>query len=46
MWTSYELELVSEMYAKLPDEKLEDLLPTDLINVIKAEGGLAYENLR
>ena len=27
-------------------ETLEDILPLDLINVIKAEGGLTYENLR
>ena len=44
MWTSHEIKLVGEMYAKLAEEKIEDLLPPYLIDVIKAEG--AYQNLR
>ena len=46
MWTSFEIQKVQEMYSKLKDEKIEDLLPPFLIDVIKAEGGMAYENLR
>ena len=46
MWTKYEIQLIGETYAKLKEETLEDILPFDLINVIKAEGGLTYENLR
>ena len=46
MWTSFEIQKVKEMYSKLEEEKIEDFLPTDFIDVIKAEGGMAYENLR
>ena len=46
MWTSFEIQKVQEMYSKLKEEKIEDLLTTDLIDIIKAEGGMAYENLR
>ena len=46
MWTNYEIQCVGDMYAKLKEEKIEDFLPSDLVNLIKAEGGLTYENLR
>ena len=46
MWTSYEIKKVQELYENLEEEKIEDILPSDLINVIKADGGMAYENLR
>ena len=46
MWTKFESQLIGKLFANTEDEKLEDLLPSDLINVIKEEGGLAYENLR
>ena len=46
MWTSFEIQKVQEMYSKLEEEKLEDVLPPFLVDVIKAEGGMAYENLR
>ena len=43
MWTSHEIKLIGEMYSKLEEEKIEDFLPSYLIDVIKAEG--AYQNL-
>ena len=46
MWTSFEIQKVQEMYSKLKDEKIEDVLPPFLVDVVKAEGGMAYENLR
>ena len=46
MWTNYEIQCVGDMYAKLKEETLEDFLPSELVNLIKAEGGLTYENLR
>ena len=46
MWTTFEVKKVQEMYANLQEESLEDILPSDLIDVIKADGGMAYENLR
>ena len=46
MWTKFETQFIGKMFANTEDEKIEDLLPSDLINVIKEEGGLAYENLR
>ena len=46
MWTKYETEFIGKLYSDLDDETLEDLLPSDLIKIVKAEGGLAYQNLR
>ena len=46
MWTKNELDKIGEMYSKLPDESLEDFLPSYLIDAVKAEEGKAYENLR
>ena len=46
MWTSYEISKVQELYEKLEDEKIEDILPDYLIAVIKVDGGTAYQNLR
>ena len=46
MWTKFETHFIGKMFANTEDEKLEDLLPSNLIDVIKGEGGLAYENLR
>ena len=46
MWTKFETQFIGKMFANTEDEKLEDLLPSNLIDVIKGEGGLAYENLR
>ena len=46
MWTKFETQFIGKIFADTEDEKLEDLLPSNLIDVIKEEGGLAYENLR
>ena len=46
MWTSYEIKQVQAMYENLEDETLEDILPTDLIEVIKEDYGKAYMNIR
>ena len=46
MWTSYEIKQVQAMYEKLEEETLEDILPTDLIEVIKEDYGKAYMNIR
>ena len=46
MWTSYEIKQVQAMYEKLEEETLEDILPSDLIEVIKEDYGKAYMNIR
>ena len=46
MWTSYEIKQVQSMYEKLKEETLEDILPSDLIEVVKEEYGMAYHNIR
>ena len=46
MWTSYEIKQVQAMYEKLEEETLEDILPSDLIEVIKEDYGNAYMNIR
>ena len=46
MWTKFETQFIGKMFGNTEGEKLEDLLPSNLIDVIKGEGGLAYENLR
>ena len=46
MWTKFETQFIGKMFGNTEDKKLEDLLPSNLIDVIKGEGGLAYENLR
>ena len=46
MWTSFEIQKVQDLYSNLHEEKIEEFLPKFLIDVIKAEGGTAYENLR
>ena len=46
MWTKFENQFIGKLFAYTEDEKLEDLLPSNLIDVIKKEGGLAYKNLR
>ena len=46
MWTSYEIKQVQAMYEKLEEESLEDILPSDLIEVIKEDYGKAYMNIR
>ena len=46
MWTKFETQFIGKLFANTEDEKLEDLLPSNLIDVIKGEGGLAYKNLR
>ena len=46
MWTSYEIKQVQAMYEKLEEETLEDILPSDLIEVIKEDHGKAYMNIR
>ena len=46
MWTSFEIQKVQDLYINLEKETIEDFLPPFLIDVIKAEGGMAYENLR
>ena len=46
MWSKYETQIIGKLYANLEPETLEDILPLDLIDVIKGEGGLTYENLR
>ena len=46
MWTKFETQFIGKIFANTENEKLEDLLPSNLIDVIKGEGGLAYENLR
>ena len=46
MWTKFETQFIGKIFANTEDEKLEDLLPSNLIDVIKGEDGLAYENLR
>ena len=45
MWTKKELEKIGEIYAKLPEEYLEDFAPTEIVEAIMAEEGRAYENL-
>ena len=45
MWTSYEIKQVQSMYEKLEKETLEDILPSDLIEVIKEDYGKAYMNI-
>ena len=46
MWTSYEIKQVQAMYEKLEEETLEDILPSDLIEVIKEDYGKAFMNIR
>ena len=46
MWTSYEIKQVQAMYENLEEESLEDILPSDLIEVIKEDYGKAYMNIR
>ena len=46
MWTSYEIKQVQAMYEKLEEETLEDILPSDLIEIIKEDYGKAYMNIR
>ena len=46
MWTSYEIKQVQAMYEKLEEESLEDILPSDLIKIIKEDYGKAYMNIR
>ena len=46
MWTEFEEKKIRELYAELPEEKLEDWLPAYLIDSIKFEEGKAYFNLR
>ena len=46
MWTSYEIKQVQAMYEKLEEETLEDILPADLIEIIKEDHGKAYMNIR
>lgn len=46
MWTSYEIEKVQEMYGNLEKETIEDILPSELINVIQQESDKSYPNLR
>ena len=46
MWTKFEISKIGELYSKLPDENLEDVFPSYLIDTIKAEEGKAYFNLR
>ena len=46
MWTKFEISKIGELYSKLPDEKLEDVFPSYIIDAIKAEEGRAYFNLR
>ena len=46
MWTSYEIKQVQDMYEKLEEETLEDILPSDLIEIIKEDYGKAYMNIR
>ena len=46
MWTDFELSKLGELYAKLPDETIEQFFPSFIIDAIKAEEGKAYVNLR
>lgn len=46
MWTDFEIKKIGELYAKLPDETIEQFFPTFIIDAIKAEEGKAYVNLR
>ena len=46
MWTKFEISKIGELYSKLPDEKLEDVFPSYIIDAIKEEEGRAYFNLR
>ena len=46
MWTEFEEKKIRELYAELPEEKLEDWLPAYLIDSIKFEEGKAYFHLR
>jgi len=46
MWTKFEISKIGELYSKLPDEKLEDVFPSYIIDTIRAEEGRAYVNLR
>ena len=46
MWSKFEKQFIGIIYDELEEETLEDILPLNLIDVIKEEGGVAYENLR
>ena len=45
MWTKYEIEKIGKLYEKLPEEHLENFLPSPLVEAIMREEGNAYENL-
>ena len=46
MWTKRELEKIGKLYQDLPEEYLEDFVPTEIVEAIMREEGRAYENLR
>ena len=46
MWSTFEVKKVQQIYEKLPEVSLEDILTPELIAVIKKDGGTAHENLR